>query len=126
MPKVFQFRVDFTPRANPKGRHYRFERRMIKEILAGGLDCFMGALGGMWLSYGVVMPKRRRVTLGQRDRIVAWINRQRISATVAIGDLEELDTSDIMREVTERTFKVDNLTIADRRAARAHWGGARR
>jgi len=81
----------------------------------------MGQQGGMANTYGVVHRKRWGVKEADRIALTEWIKVQRILATARLGNLEE-DTgkTELVRDITELVFEVDNLTKEDRKAAAAY------
>jgi hypothetical protein len=91
-----------------------------ESVVGRGLECYLGALGGNRFTYGAIWRPDGNLTLQDREEFEEWLRAQPITCKVALGDLEPMHTSDINREITERTFELDNMTAADRKAA-AEW-----
>jgi hypothetical protein len=111
---LFLYQVEFPPFANPPNTKLRFEEDLQSFLKARRLRFLMGAQGGMAHTYGVVYRKRWGVKEADRIALAEWIKLQRIYATARLGDLEE-DTKEtnLIREITEWVFEVDNLTDPD-------------
>ena len=89
-------------------------------LKARHLRVLMGQHGGMANTYGVVHRKRWGVKEKDRVAFAEWIKAQRVRCTVRLGELEEeTESTDLVREITEWIFEVDNLTKDDRKAAAA-------
>jgi hypothetical protein len=118
---LFLYHVEFPPFANPPSTKSRFEEDLKTFLKARHLRFLMGQQGGMANTYGVVHRKRWGVKEADRMALTEWIKVQRIRCTARLGDLEE-DTEDteLVREITELVFEVDNLTKEDRKAATAY------
>ena len=122
MRPIFQFlyHVEFPPFANPPTTKSRFEADLRAFLMARRLRCLAGPFGGMANAYGVVYRKRWGVKEADRQAVSEWIKSQRIRATVRVGELEEYtESTDLVRDITEWVFEVDNLTKKDRREAAA-------
>jgi hypothetical protein len=103
---------------NPPGRKEQFEADMRAFLKARRLRCLMGAFGGRANTYGVVHRKRWGVKEADREVLAEWIKLQRIRGTVRLGALEVDDEStELVRDITEWVFEVDNLTAKDRKEA---------
>ena len=117
---AFRFRIRFPPGANPRGYKDQFERSLQEQVIQEiGLECYFGGLGGGACSYGVVWREDGPLTLADRERIESWIRSQRIACCVELGELEPLEFTDLLREVADRVFDVNNLTDEDRQLAAA-------
>jgi hypothetical protein len=115
---LFLVRVEFRPFANPAGTTARFEEALKVYLKGRRLHCLIGGQGGTACTYGVVYRKRWGVKEDDRVALAKWISAQRICATVKLGDLQEdSDSTDLIREITEWVFQVDNLTKRHRSKA---------
>ncbi|MDB5337262.1 MAG: hypothetical protein JWN70_2881 [Planctomycetaceae bacterium] len=118
---LFLYRVKFSPSANPPATISRFEADLKLFLKARHLRSIIGSQGGCTYSYGVVYRKRWGVKEADRVALAEWIKVQRIRGTAMLGDLEEdTEETELVREITEWVFKVDNLTQENRQAAAAY------
>lgn len=116
-----QFVIEFDPFGIPRRFKDRFESALREQAVFGkGLDCYLGALGGNRFTYGFIWRPKGNITLQDRDVFEEWLRAQPVTCKVALGDPEEMETSDINREIKERVFELDNLSAADRKEA-AEW-----
>ncbi len=117
----FQFVIEFDPFGIPRGFKDRFESALREQAVLGrGLKCYLGALGGNRFTYGFVWRPGDDFTLEDRQSFEEWLRSQPVTCKVALGDPEPMATSDINREITERVFELDQMSVADRQAA-AEW-----
>jgi hypothetical protein len=117
----FQFVIEFDPFGIPRGFKDRFESTLREQAVFGkGLDCYLGALGGNRFTNGFIWRPNGDITLQDCQEFEEWLRAQPVTCKVALGDPEPMETSDIHRTITERTFELDNLSAADRQSA-AEW-----
>jgi hypothetical protein len=72
----------------------------------------MSVLGGMVCCCSTVFSKKERpVTEDDRRVLAEWTNGQRVRCTARLGALKEDHAGiELLREVTEWVFAIDNLT----------------
>src|SRR4051794_19313245 len=117
----FLFSIEFDPFGIPPGFKNRFQSDLReKAVLAKGLKCYLGALGGDRFTYGSVWRPGGDITLEDRRQFEDWLRAQPVTCKATLGDPEPSESTDINREITERVFELDNLSAADRQAA-AEW-----
>jgi hypothetical protein len=117
----FQFSIEFDDFGIPPGFKERFESTLLEvAVRAKGLDCFLGALGGISHTYGFLWRPGGDITLEDRQAFEESLRAQAMTCEVALGDPEPMESSNIRRKVTERVFELDNLSVQDRQAA-AEW-----
>ena len=104
--RAIQFRVHVDHPTGPPADVYALEARLRAYIFGRRWDCYLGALGGAALTYGVVFDPRSDLTAGDRNRLADWLGSQPIRATVHQGDPEPVDRTDVSRSANEVSFRV--------------------
>ena len=120
---AIQFLIRFVPDLNTPVRRDEFSEALFRYITEdAALQCLWGGQGGTATVYGVVYREAAEpsISLADRERVADWIRQQRIDCTATFGDPEPFDTYDLMRNLTELTFEVRNLTDEDRNEGLAH------
>jgi hypothetical protein len=122
---VFRFRIRLAAGVNPPEAIDRFAAGLRAFFAGRGWQAGVGAFGGSATCYGEVGGPECPAAEWDRDELAEWVRRQRICATVRIGELESVPASIITR-MRGREFAVDNLTEQDRLAAALHHEELRR
>ena len=65
------------------------------------MDRYFGALGGGVHAYGVVWRDNESLSINDRDMIEEWIQNQPIECRVRLGELEELNDTDVLRDFSD-------------------------
>lgn len=121
MGTIFLFHVEFAQLANPPASKSRFEADLMAFLKARRLCVLLGQQGGMTNTYGVVHRKRWGVKEKDRIALAEWIKCQAVHCTVRLGKIEEETCStDLVREITECVFEVNNLAKDDKILDAAH------
>ena len=107
---LFLFDFEFPPGVNPPDAKMRFEEELMAFLRARRVRVLLGQQGGCAYTYGVVHRKRWGVKETDRQAFADWIKKQPLRCTARLGRLEEdTPTTDLVREITESRFEVDNL-----------------
>ena len=115
------FQFHFAPkRSTPYRLISEVADRMISEVLvANQFDSFMpnrGAIDG-WI--GVIYREESSITPEEHGEFIEWIEALPVDAVAHVGDLEDADTLDTTRTITERIVRIEGCSSADRDEANA-------
>lgn len=117
-----QFEIDLGKKANPPCREEELQRALRTQIEAEGLGCFTGHFGGNRAVYGVFWREQGDVSQDERQRVIDWISKQPISATVRISELIDFEETDVGKRLDGPSFNIDNLSDQDRILVRKERG----
>lgn len=118
---VFQYMIEFAPLSNPPERKGVFDEHLRAYLDSHGYDYYMGALGGMVVTYGHIDRFNANATQRDRELLVDWLRKQPVECVAMIGELEtESEDTKLMESTPEIGIKIDNLTDLDRSQADAY------